>query len=154
VERFLNEAVKLDLHVKTVLSLSLATLGVLHAVSLCVHVVGRALAWARGGHPKHAIERVDRLLSNERVSPWQLFDSWVNFVVGPRKEILVALDWADFDADDQTTLALYLITRHGRATPLLRKTVEKSSLAGNRNLLADSATRSATSTSKRLDGIM
>jgi hypothetical protein len=73
VERFLNEAVKLDLHVKTVLSLSLATLGVLHAVSLCIHVVGRALAWARDGHPKHAIKQVDRLLSNERVSPWQLF---------------------------------------------------------------------------------
>jgi hypothetical protein len=137
VERFLNETVKVDLHVKTVLSLSLATLGVLHAVSLCIHVIGRALAWARDGHPKHAIKQVDRLLSNERVSPWQLFDSWVRFVVGPREEILVALDWTEFDADDQATLALYLITRHGRATPLLWKTVEKSSLAGNRNLYED-----------------
>ncbi|MGK3968198.1 hypothetical protein WMF38_29055 [Sorangium sp. So ce118] len=54
VERFLNETVEVDLHVKTVLSLSLATLGVLHAVSLCIHVIGRALAWARDGHPKHA----------------------------------------------------------------------------------------------------
>ncbi|WP_437626558.1 IS4 family transposase [Sorangium sp. So ce1151] len=137
VERFLNETVKVDLHVKTVLSLSLATLGVLHAVSLCIHVIGRALAWARDGHPKHAIKQVDRLLSNEHVSPWQLFDSWVRFVVGPREEILVALDWTDFDPDGQATLALYLITRHGRATPLLWKTVEKSSLAGNRNLYED-----------------
>ncbi|XXY55209.1 IS4 family transposase [Sorangium sp. So ce269] len=77
------------------------------------------------------------MLSNEHVSPWQLFDSWVRFVVGPREESLVALGWTDFDPDDQATSALYLITRHGRAPPLLWKTVEKSSLAGNRNLYED-----------------
>jgi hypothetical protein len=26
--------------------------------------------------------------------------------LGPRKQIVVAMDWTDFDADDQTTLAL------------------------------------------------
>jgi hypothetical protein len=137
VERFLRDAVKVDLHTKTVLSLSLATLGVLHAVSLCIHVIGRALAWARDGNPKHAIKQVDRLLSNDNVSPWLVFKSWVRFVVGSREEILVALDWTEFDADNQATLALYLITRHGRATPLLWKTVEKSSLAGKRNSYED-----------------
>ena len=137
IERFLLDAVKVDLHVKTVMSLSLATLGVLHSVSLCIHVVGRALAWARDRNPKHSIKQVDRLLSNENVSPWAMFDSWVRFVIGPREEILVALDWTEFDADDHTTLALYLITRHGRATPLLWKTFKKSSLAGNRNAYED-----------------
>jgi len=53
IERFLTDAVEVDLHAKTILSLSLGTLGVLHATSLCIHVVGRAMAWARGTDPKH-----------------------------------------------------------------------------------------------------
>src|SRR5580658_2961471 len=48
IERFLSEIVEDDLHAKTILSLALGTLGVLHAASLCIHVVGRAMAWARG----------------------------------------------------------------------------------------------------------
>jgi hypothetical protein len=35
-------------------------------------------------------------------------------MVGPRKDIVVAMDWTDFDADGQATLALKLVTRHGR----------------------------------------
>jgi hypothetical protein len=34
---------------------------------------------------------------------------------------------------DQATIALYLITSHGRATPLLWKSVMKSDLTGWRN---------------------
>jgi hypothetical protein len=30
---------------------------------------------------------------------------------------VVALDWTDFDADNQATIMLSLITDHGRATP-------------------------------------
>jgi hypothetical protein len=52
----------------------------------------------------------------------------VPFVIGPRKAIRVALDWTEFDRDGQTTIALYLLTRHGRATPLVWKTVRKSEL--------------------------
>jgi hypothetical protein len=43
------------------------------------------------------------------------------------------MDWTDFDADDQTTLALNLVTRHGRATPLLWLTVSKDELKDRRN---------------------
>ncbi len=39
--------------------------------------------------------------------------------LGQRRAIVVAMEWTDFDADNQATLALSLITRHGRATPLL-----------------------------------
>lgn len=137
IERYLEKVVEIDLHARTVLSLSMATLGVLHSTSLCIHVIGRALAWARDGDPKHSIKQVDRLLSNGNVSPWLIFDAWVRYVVGNRKELLVALDWTEFDADDQSTIALYLITNHGRATPLVWKTVKKSSLAGNRNRFED-----------------
>ena len=43
------------------------------------------------------------------------------------------MDWTELDADDQATLGLYLITRHGRATPLAWHTVYKSTLEGRRN---------------------
>jgi Transposase DDE domain len=137
IQRFLGEVVGDDLHVKTILSLANATLGVLHAASLCIHVIGRAYGWATDGDGKHGVKQVDRLLSNEKVSPWALAGSWIKMLVGPREEVLVALDWTDFDKDDHTTLVASLITKHGRATPLLWKTVKKSSLAGNRNRYED-----------------
>jgi hypothetical protein len=133
IEKFLGEVVEFDLHTKTVLSLALGTLGVLHAVSLCIHVVGRALAAAQGGNAKHCIKQFDRLLSNHGVSPKLLAPDWIRFVIGNRPEIVVALDWTEFDADDHSTLALYLVTRHGRATPLIWNTVKKSALRNRRN---------------------
>ncbi len=66
-----------------------------------------------------------------------MFEAWVKYLVAGREEILVALDWTEFDADDQCTIALYLITRHGRATPLVWKTVYKSTLKNNRNSYED-----------------
>jgi hypothetical protein len=137
IERFLRTIVDTDLHAKTVLSLSLGTLGVLHAASLCIHVIGRAMAWARGTDPKHAIKQFDRLLSNANFSPSALARSWVSFVLGERQEAWIALDWTEFDADEHSTLCAYLVTRHGRATPLLWKTVEKGTLKGRRNQYED-----------------
>ena len=72
IQRFLDEVVGDDLHVKTILSLSNATLGVLHSASPCIHVIGRAYGWATDGDGKHGVKQVDRLLSNENVSPWAL----------------------------------------------------------------------------------
>lgn len=133
IERFLGEAVEVDWHVATLRSVSLGTLGVLHAVSLCIHVIGRAAAWARDVDPKHSVKQIDRLLSNENVSVWGFARAWVRFVVGLRPDAIVALDWTDFEADGHATIAAYLITNHGRATPLLWQTVEKAELEGQRN---------------------
>ena len=55
----------------------------------------------------------------------------------PRKRIVVAMDWTDFDADDQATLALSLVTNHGRATPLLWLSVLKDELKDQRNDFED-----------------
>ncbi|MCW5837403.1 MAG: transposase, partial [Labilithrix sp.] len=38
-----------------------------------------------------------------------------------------------FERDDHATLCAYVVTTHGRATPLTWKTVKKSTLAGKRN---------------------
>jgi hypothetical protein len=53
-------------------------------------------------------------------------------VVGQTANIVVAMDWTDFDDDDHTTLCVSLITTHGRATPLAWKTVKKSKLKRRR----------------------
>ena len=137
IERFLAESLQFDLHARTLLSLKLGLVGVLHAVTLSIHVIGRALAWSEAKDPKHAIKQVDRLLANNKFCTWLMFESWVKYLVAEREEILVALDWTEFDADDQCTIALYLITRHGRATPLIWKTVYKSTLKDNRNSYED-----------------
>jgi hypothetical protein len=107
------------------------TLGVMTGASLGVAVIGRSLAQAL--LPKHAVKQVDRLLSNPRFEAWDVFASWVPEMVGPRQEIVVAMDWTDFDADGQATLALKLVTRHGRATPLIWLSVHKDELSNARN---------------------
>jgi hypothetical protein len=137
VHAFLSELFGEELHAKRVLSLALATLGVIHAASLSVYAIGQALAMARGTQGKHGIKQVDRLLSNTGIPVWQLFCLWVPYVLGQRTEALIALDWTDFDADDQTTLVASLITQHGRSTPLVWLSVHKSSLKGLRNEVED-----------------
>jgi hypothetical protein len=122
-----------DLHARTVLSLSTGVLGVLEAATLGIHAIGRGLAAAKGLNKKHATKQIDRLMSNGKLHLWRLFASWVRFVVGPRTELVIAMDWTEFDADDQATICLYLLTRHGRATPLVWHTVYKSTLEGRRN---------------------
>ncbi len=133
IHKTLSSLFAQDLHAKRVLSLTHATLGVLHSASLAIHAIGLGMAEARGVNSKHATKQVDRLLSNQGIGVWNLMALWVPFVLGDRKEIVVALDWTDHDSDDQSTIALNLITSHGRATPLLWKTVVKSQLAGHRN---------------------
>mgnify|MGYP003332110279 CR=1 FL=1 len=131
IAQFVNSTVGEDLHAKQALSLSNAVTGLMHAAALGIHAIGKALAKHCFLKPKHAIKQVDRLLSNEKISAWNLAESYVPYVVANRSEILVALDWTDFDKDDQITLVLSLVSSHGRATPLLWKTYKKSELAGN-----------------------
>jgi Transposase DDE domain len=129
---FLHELLGEDVHAMRVMSLANGVVGVMHAAALGVHAIGRGLAEALDLEPKHAIKQVDRLLSNRGINIWQWFEQWVAFVVGERKEILVALDWTEFDKDDQATIALYLVTSHGRATPLVWKTIDKAKLKDRR----------------------
>jgi len=132
-QEFLDTLFGEDLHAKRVQSLANATLGVMTSASLAVCTIGHGLALARGGLTKHAIKQVDRLLSNTGIDVKQLFMNWVPYMVGSRKEIEVAMDWTDFDADNQTTIMLSLLTSHGRATPLVWLTVDKDTLKDNRN---------------------
>ncbi len=137
IQNYLDTIFADDLHAKRVASLAQATLGVMTSASLAVSVIGQSLAQARGLLTKHAIKQVDRLLSNQGIVVWDLFAPWVAEMVGQRTAIVVAMDWTDFDADDQATLALNLVTSHGRATPLLWLTVLKDELKDQRNDFED-----------------
>ncbi len=141
IRAFLDSVLDEDTHTKRVDSLSNATLGVMTGASLGVAVIGKSLAQARGLLPKHAVKQVDRLLSNRRIEAWDVFATWVPQTVGLRTDIVVAMDWTDFDADGQATLALKLVTRHGRATPLIWLSVLKDELADTRNALEDACLR-------------
>ena len=131
--QFLSALFEDDLHARRVWSLADGVLGVMSAASLAVHSIGQGLAVARELVPRHAVKQVDRMLSNRGIDVWSLFARWVPYLVAEREEIVVALDWTDFDADGQSTLAAYLLTSHGRATPLMWKTVDKSELRDRRN---------------------
>lgn len=137
VRGFLNSLFGEDLHAKRVLSMANGVTGVIHAAAASVHAIGRGLALAEKRNPKHTVKQVDRLLSNRGVEVWKLFEDWVPFVLAERDEALIALDWTEFNADDQATIAAYLVSAHGRATPLVWMTVKKSELEGNRNRFED-----------------
>ncbi len=124
-----------DVHAKRVASLGAAVNGVMSAASLSVCAIGRALAEEYELDAKHATKQVDRLLSNVKLDVDQLSIRYARSIVGLRKDIVVALDWTDFDKDDHTTLICGLVSSHGRALPLMWKTVLKSTLKDRRNQL-------------------
>ena len=107
--------------------------GVLHASTRAIHAIGEALAAARELTPNHAIKPIDRLLSTHGLDPAALTPSWVTFARGSRTDVVVALEWTDVDDEDQTTRVLNRVTRHGRATPRLWKTVPNAGLKTRRN---------------------
>ena len=141
VRAFLGAVYGADLHAKRINSLAGAALGVMQSASLAVAMIGQALAQAKGLVTKHAIKQIDRMLSNNGIDVWDSFARWVPHQIGTRQEILVAMDWTDFDHDDQATLALHLVTGHGRAAPLLWLSVWKDELKDQRNDFEDACLR-------------
>jgi hypothetical protein len=137
VEKFLAAVFEDQLHLKRIKSLALGTFGVMIGASLAVSVIGLSMAQARGTLKKHAVKQVDRLLSNSGIVVWDMFGPWIAEMVGKRTDVVVAMDWTDFDPDDQSTLVLSLVTNHGRSTPLLWLTVMKDELKNQRNDFED-----------------
>ena len=72
---------------------------------------------------------------------WDSFARWVPRQVGSQSDILVAMDWTDFDRDGQSTLLLSLVTGHGRAAPLIWLPVWKDEIATRRNDYEDACLR-------------
>jgi hypothetical protein len=121
------------IHAKRIESIANGALGIIHAADLSIHGIGHGLAAAKGLADKHAIKQVDRYLSNDGINIWDFFWHWIPYQLGSRSEAFLAFDWTEYASDDQATITLYLISSHGRATPLLWMSVVKSTMAGERN---------------------
>lgn len=129
---FIDKIFGETMHAKRVASLADAAFGLLHAEKLLLHKMGEGLSEGKNLNKKHATKQVDRLLSNSKFDVWEQGEQWGLYLLGNRQEALFSMDWTDFDADNQSMIALNLVTSHGRATPFLWKTVSKSSLKNNR----------------------
>jgi len=121
------------LHAKQILSLGYAVVGTMHAPRATVAGIGTAMASARGTDAKHGIKQVDRLLGNEKIDDEEAMAAHARFVLGPRPRVVASLDWTEYADSGQHRIALNLVTRHGRATPLAWKTVTDEELTGRRN---------------------
>jgi len=121
------------LHAKTELSIAMAVLGLVHAQRLSVTAIGTALARVTGHDAKHGVKQVDRLMSNDGFAMEDCLRAYVQAVMGARKSVLVAMDWTEFALDGHSTICLYMVSNHGRATPLVWLTVKTSGLKGRRN---------------------
>ena len=137
VEQFVSRIFEDRQHAKRIKSIANAALGVIVSTSLIVHRVGRGLAKVLNLSDKHAVKQVDRLLSNKKLKIEDIDKNMVSFVVGNRKEVKITMDWTNFDPDSHSTISLNLVTSHGRATPLLWKTVDQKTLKNNRNNYED-----------------
>jgi hypothetical protein len=134
VERLVRGIFAEEFHHLQVLSLALIVLGVVRADRMAIASIGGAMARARGTSPKHGIKQVDRFLSNRKISLDRAFACLARVAASDRRRVVVTMDWTDFDADDQTTICVSLVTRSKRAQPLVWVTVRKSELAGRRGL--------------------
>lgn len=121
------------LHHMQVKSLASVTQAVIKSASLAVTIIGDALAQAHGITTKSAVKQVDRLVANKNINPWDIMDDLIRHTVGDRKQIMVAMDWTEFDKDDQSTLALNLVEKTGKSQPLVWRTFWKHELKDQRN---------------------
>ena len=132
IQTFIISVLGDSFHGKQIQSLSNPVQGVTQSGSLALSMISAALAVAQGLNKKHALKQVDRLLSNDKISLDVFFLCWVAYLVKEHLQIAVSLDWTEFAKDGHSTLTLNLITKHGRATPLIWKTYENDTLKGRR----------------------
>jgi len=126
-----------ELHMKRVQSLSTAVFGLVQAGNVGISAIGKALGLFMGLNPKHAMKQVDRLLSNPGIDLSKIFPALASHLIARRKNIVVALDWTDFSKDGQATLAIHIVNRTHRTSPLVWKTVRQSDLKGRQNDIED-----------------
>jgi hypothetical protein len=133
VHKFVDNIFGEYLHAKQVQSLGHGVLGTLYGPRLSSASMGRAMATEREVTPKHAIKQVDRLIGNNKISMIDGLQAFVNYLIAVRRELTVSLDWTEFDRDGHSVIAVNLVTKHGRATPLVWRTVRSNSLKNRRN---------------------
>lgn len=128
VEAVLGAAV----HATSLRSIASFAVGLLGAESMTLHRIGVAQAGVYGGEPKHATKQLDRFLTKSSLSTVVAQRALCDYLLAGQTQAMVAMDWTEFDRDDHSTLAIYLLTEHGRALPLIWETHPKSTIADKR----------------------
>ena len=136
---FVTDLLNPAMHMKRARSIGQAVVGVVAADRLSIAAVGRALARQLRITPKSGIKQIDRLLGNVKFDVKRAFRETVPWLVAGRKKIVVSMDWTEYASDGHSRIALNLVTRHGRATPLVWQTVETCNLKRRRNRYEDEA---------------
>jgi hypothetical protein len=128
-------------HPRQVVSFSHGVIGAMYAERAGIAHFGRAMARMRGATAKHAIKQLDLLLGSEKVPDEEVFRRLIGFVLSNRSACVVALDWTEYAAEGHHRIALSLVTRHGRASPLTWKIVRAEDLKERRNDYEDELLR-------------
>jgi hypothetical protein len=137
VHKFVQDLAGDVLHPKQVDSLAHAVVGAIHADVASIAAIGRAAARAREVSEKHSIKQVDRMLANSKVDAIEVMQHVIPVLVSGRSRIVVAVDWTEFASNGHSTVAVSMITEHGRATPLMWLTVASKKLKKRRSQFED-----------------
>jgi len=119
---FVSGVVPGDMHAMRVESITGGVMGILQSGSLAVSAIGKGYAAFNDGVAKHGVKQVDRMLSNAGIDLDGFFATWLPSVVAGASEVVLAMDWTEFDRDGHSTLGLTAMTGHGRGTPLFWRT--------------------------------
>jgi hypothetical protein len=123
------------LHAKQLQAMVTTLRGTLEAGRLSLTAIGRALGEIAGEDAKHHIKQVDRFVGNAKLDDAELQRRWSRHVLGGMKRVVLAIDWTDFDDDNQSVITIHAIGEKGRSTPLVWETADKRRLKANRNRL-------------------
>jgi hypothetical protein len=137
VHKFVQDLVGDVLHPKQVDSLAHAVVGAIHTDTASIAAIGRAAARARDVSEKHSIKQVDRMLANSKMDATKVMQHVIPVLVSGRSRIVVAVDWTEFASNGHSTVAVSMITEHGRATPLMWLTVPSKKLKKRRSQYED-----------------
>lgn len=135
VGAFVSEVAKDGMHAKQRQSMETILHGTLEAGRLSITAIARGLGEIKGENSKHHVKKVDRFIGNTKIDDHDLQARWTRHTISGLERVVVALDWTDFDADKQATVALSVIGHKGRATPVIWQSVDKRKLKGQRNQL-------------------
>jgi hypothetical protein len=109
-------------------TLGLMVIAVFESRRLSITAMGRA--FRADTVPKHAIKRVDRWLGNRRFDDKSAREQFLRLVIGPRRRILVAIDWTKLR---RWPVLVAGVIQRGRAIPILWSVADPSRLYKSQN---------------------
>ena len=129
---FVKEVMSKAVHAASSGSLASFSVGLLKAESLTLHRIGAGMSGIYGTDKKHTTKQIDRFLTNSPIDVKVAQRALATHVLHGKSEAFIAVDWTEYDNDDQSTLCAYLLTTHGRALPLVWESHKKSTLKGQK----------------------